>query len=86
MNGTNRPAPVSPCLTHSQESGPRKSSESGSGLQSVRRHKQRETLRNLRLQRVQRVLQTQREEEAHLQVTTHFKTFKFIIGMGAFYI
>lgn len=59
-----------PRLTHSQESGPGESSEPGAGLQSVWRHQQRETLRHLRLQRLQRVLQTQREEEAHLQVRT----------------
>lgn len=63
---TARPC-VTVFLTHSQESSPGQSSEPGTGLQSVRGHQQRETLRHLRLQRLQRLLQTQREEEAHLQ-------------------
>lgn len=57
-----------PRLTRSQEPGPGEGSEPGAGLQSVWRHQQWETLRHLRLQRLQRLLQTQREEEAHLQV------------------
>lgn len=57
-----------PRLTRSQEPGPGEGSEPGAGLQSVWRHQQWEALRHLRLQRLQRVLQAQREEEAHLQV------------------
>lgn len=70
MNDTNGPAgPVCLCLTHSQESGSRQSSEPGPAVQGVRRHQQRQTLRHLRLQRLQRLLQAQREEEAHLQAS-----------------
>lgn len=70
MAGPHECAPLTelPRLTRSQEPGPGESSEPGAGLQSVWRHQQRETLRHLRLQRLQRVLQAQREEEAHLQV------------------
>lgn len=57
-----------PRLTRSQEPGPGEGPEPGAGLQGVRRHQQRQALRDLRLQRLQRLLQTQREEEAHLQV------------------
>ncbi|CAF93476.1 unnamed protein product, partial [Tetraodon nigroviridis] len=51
-----------------QEPGPGEGPEPGAGLQSVRRHQQRQTLRHLRLQRLQRLLQAQGREEAHLPV------------------
>ena len=69
MNATNRPAPPSVTVSalRSKESSPGQSPEPGPGLQSLRGHQQREALWHLRLQRLQRLLQAQREEEAHLQ-------------------
>lgn len=52
------------------EPGPRQGAEPRAAVQGVRRHQQREALRHLRLQRLQRLLQAQCPQEAHLQVGT----------------
>lgn len=55
---------------HRAEPSPWERAEPGAAVQGVWGHQQWEALRHLRLQRVQRLLQAQRPQEAHLQVET----------------
>lgn len=53
---------------HRADPGSREGAEPGAAVQGVRGHQQWEALRHLRLQWLQRLLQAQRPQEAHLQV------------------